>query len=517
MAQQSVRRRVVRGRLGRVARAAGPYAAATLLVIVTVVVMQALAPVAWVPHFSVLFLGCVLASAVPFGVGPSILTVVLAVAASAFFFFPPLYSLAVDEPQDLVDLTAFAILAVILSQQTARIRRQASEARMREQRVSDLYTFSRRIAGLVDREELGRAILDGLKTTFGSPLALIKLTDEGGRHVIKDPGADLGPATLAAADEMLGLGSSPQSETGEADERWYLFPLKSGDRTIAVLAAPDAETPERSARTGLDLSALLDHAAAAIERARLDRALEAARDQARADELREALVNSVSHDLKTPLTSIVGSVTALKEFWRRYDETARIDLVDTIHGEAIRLGHVVGNALDLARLRSGEMKLRREATEVADVVNAAIADVSRLTPGRVIDVRLPEDLPILEIDPFLAERALVQILENATKYSPAGTSIVVAARRTPSEVTVEVSDAGVGFPPEEARHVFDRFYRGSGDDAAIAGSGLGLAIARAFVEADGGSIRASSPGRGRGATFHVVYPVPASIPERGAA
>ncbi len=516
MTQQSVSRRVVYGRLQRVARAAGPYVAATLLVVVTVVVVQALAPVAWVPHFSVLFLGCVLASAVPFGVGPSILTVALAVAASAFFFFPPLYSFAVDEPQDLVDLTAFAILAVILSQQTARIRSQASVAKMREQRVFDLYTFSRRIAGLTDREELGRAILDGLKTTFGKPLALIKLTDEGGRYVIKDPGADLGPATLAAADEMLGL-ESASGWTGEADDSWRLFPLKSGDRTIAVLVAPDGETPEGSARIGLHLSALLDHAAAAIERARLDRALEAARDQARADEVREALVNSVSHDLKTPLTSIIGSVTALKEFWRRYDDTARIDLVDTIHGEAVRLGHVVGNALDLARLRSGEMKLRREATEVADIVNAAIADVARLAPGRVIDVRLPEDLPILEIDPFLAERALVQILENATKYSPAGTPIVVAARGTPSEVVVEVSDAGVGFHPEEAHHVFDRFFRGSGDDAAIAGSGLGLAIARAFVEADGGRIRASSPGRGRGATFHVVYPVPASIPERGAA
>lgn len=388
---------------------------------------------------------------------------------------------------------------------------------MREQRISDLYTFSRRIAGIVDREELGRAILDGLRTTFGSPLALIKLSDEGGRHVIKDPGAELGPEALAAADAMLGA-SSPIDVPGSDVWGQHLFPLMSGSRMIAVLVAPeDFISESRARRSSLDLSALLDHAAAAIERARLDRALEAARDQARADELREVLVNSVSHDLKTPLTSIIGSVTALKDFWRRYDENARVDLVDTIHGEAIRLGHIVGNALDLARVRSGEMKLRREATEVADIVNAAVADVARLAPGREIDVRLPDDLPILEVDPFLAERALVQILENATKYSPAGSPIVVAARAKPSEVTVEVSDAGVGFPPEEAHHIFDRFYRGSGDDAVIAGSGLGLAIARAFVEADGGSIRASSPGRGRGATVSVVYPLPASIPERGAA
>ncbi len=503
--------------LGRLARAIWPYLAATLLVHVTVAVVQALAPIAWVPHISVLFLGCVLGAAVPWGVGPSLLAVILAMAASAFFFFPPIHSFMVDHPQDLVDLSAFGILAVVLSQQTARIRRQAAEARTRERRISDLYAFSHRIAGLVDREELGHAILDGLRSTFGSPLALIKLTEDGDRYVIKDPGAAPTPVILAAADRMLETGPSVHEFVAEGDTTRHLYPLKTGERIVAVLVGADSSILDSAAKAGLDASALLDHAAVAIELGRLARSLEAARVQARADELREVLVNSVSHDLKTPLTSIIGSVTALKEFWRRYDEAVRIDLVDTIYEEAIRLGHVVGNALDLARLRSGEMTLRREVTEMADVVNAAIADVSRVAPGRTIDVRLPDDLPMLEIDPFLAERALVQILENATKYSPAETPVTVVARSTASAVTVEISDAGIGFAPEEAVQVFERFYRGAGDDSATAGAGLGLAIARAFVRANGGTIEAASPGRGRGATFRVAYPVSTSVPERGVA
>jgi len=150
---------------------------------------------------------------------------------------------------------------------------------------------------------------------------------------------------------------------------------------------------------------------------------------------------------------------------------------------------------------------------MADVVNAAVADAQRAVPGRVIDVHLPEDLPMLDLDPFLAERALVQILDNAAKYSPSDTPISVVAYGTPAEVTVEISDRGIGFPPEEAAHVFDHFYRSVGGDTRIAGTGLGLSIARTFVEANRGTIVAISHGRGSGATFRVAYPVPAGKPD----
>ena len=497
----------VEDRAGRVVRRGGPYLAAVLFVVVTVVVVQALAPVTWVPHISVLFLGCVLA-AVPFGLGPSLLAVVTAMAASVYFFFEPVSSFWVYRPQDLVDLSAFAILAVVLSQQTARIRRNAAQARAKERLVSDLYAFSRRIAGIVDRDELLRTMLDGLRPIFGPYLAFVLPAEGDGPQVVQDPDATLYPAVLQAARQMMAR-NAPESLV-EGGQR--LFGLSAGGRIVAVLVA-SGERPQAAAETGVDPAALLDQAAIAIERADLARTVENAKVKARTDELREALVDSVSHDLKTPLTSIIGSATALKDFWVKYDEEARVDLVSTIHEEAVRLGRVVGNALDLARFRSGEMKPRREATEMADVVNAAVADAQRASPGRVIDVRLPEDLPMLDLDPFLAERALVQILDNAAKYSPPETPIAVVARGTSDRVTVEISDQGIGFPPEEAAHVFDHFYRSVGGDTRIAGTGLGLSIARTFVEANSGTVVAISRGRGSGATFRVAYPVPVGRPD----
>ena len=498
---------------GRVVRALWPYLAATVLVAITVAVARMLAPFAWVPHVSVLFLGCVLIAAGPWGMGPSLLAVGLAIAASAFFFFPPIYSFGVDHPQDLVDLSAFAIVAVLFSQQTARFRRHAAEARAREALVSDLYAFSRRVAGIVDRDELCRAILDGLRRAIGMPMALILPADGGPAVVAREP-ADAGlpgPAVLAAAERLMWKPTAEPVTAPTTGAPWQLHALRAGGGVVAVLAVAGASPPPVSQAT----QALLDQAAIAIERADLARAVETARVRVLADELREALVNSVSHDLKTPLTSIIGSATALKEFWALYDDPARVDLVAAIHEEAIRLGHVVGNALELARFRSGGMKPAREATEMADIVNAAVADAQRTAPRRVIQVELPADLPMLDLDPFLAERALVQILENAAKYSAAESPIVVVARVSADEVRVEVTDAGIGFAPEEAELVFDRFYRGTGDDDAIAGTGLGLAIARAFVHANGGTIEAFSPGRGLGATFRIGYPVPAAVAAEG--
>lgn len=514
MAEQVAGENIGASPLGRLARAAWPYLAATLLVAFTVAAARVLAPVAWVPHVSVLFLGCVLVAAVPWGMGPSLLAVGLAIAASAFFFFPPLGSFLVDRPQDLVDLSAFAILAVLLSQQTARIRRQAAVAQAREALVSDLYAFSRRVAGIVDRDGLCRAILDGLRRAIGRPLALILPADGGAVPVAREPAESEppGPAVLAMAEGLMGTPASPPAATAAGGGPWQLHALRAGGRAVAVLAVRGPSPPALSRAT----AALLDQAAVAIERAELARAVETARVRALADELREALVNSVSHDLKTPLTSIIGSATALKEFWPLYDEAARVDLIATIHEEAVRLGHVVGNALELARFRSGGMKPRREATEVADVVNAAVADAQRTARGRAITVELPADLPMLDLDPFLAERALVQILENAAKYSAAETPIAVVAGMSADEVRIEVSDAGIGFAPEEARLMFDRFYRATGEDAAIAGTGLGLAIARAFVTANGGTIEAFSPGPGLGATFRISYPLPMATAAEGA-
>jgi two-component system, OmpR family, sensor histidine kinase KdpD len=505
---------VTQDRLRRAERAIRPYLAAALLVGVTVAVAQTLSAVTWVPHISVLFLACVLGAAVPWGVGPSLLALVLAILASAYYFFPPLNDFRIASPQDVVDLGAFAAVGVLLSHLTHRIRRQAAEAGAREERIADLYAFSDRVAGVVDRGALCRAIIDGLDRAVAAPMALILPSAPGadlevhGRAEAENPG----PAVLAEAKRMIAGRATDPATIEEGEARWRLKPLTGGGPVVAVLAVRNPPAP-RLSRAAI---ALLGQAAMAIERADLAREVEDAKVRVRADELREVLVNSVSHDLKTPLTSIIGAATALGDYWPRYDEATRRDLVATIREEAVRLGRTVGNALDLARFRNA-MTPQHEPTDLADIVNAAVAEAQRAAPERVFEVRVPGDLPLLELDPFLAERALLQILDNAVKYSPAGTPITVIAQHRPDEIVVEVADLGVGFEPDEAPHVFDRFYRASGGDAQIAGTGLGLAIARAFVEADGGAVTADSAGRGAGARFRVAYPIPSIELERGAA
>lgn len=269
--------------------------------------------------------------------------------------------------------------------------------------------------------------------------------------------------------------------------------------------APAAGDPEYE-------EAFRSHAALALERARLRREVAEARLREQGEALRDALLNSVSHDLRTPLAVILGAATTLEGLGEGSDPSVRRELSASVREEAERLASYIENVLDLTRIRAGQLEPRLELVELADIVNAALKRKQRSLAAHRVAVRLPADLPMLRLDLFLVEHALANALDNAAKYAPPGSAVTVAAVREGPEIVLSVADEGRGMSSVELARAFEPFYRAAGDEGGSAGSGLGLAICRAFVEANGGKVKIDSPGPGLGATLTMRFAVPDEDP-----
>jgi two-component system sensor histidine kinase KdpD len=476
-----------------------PYlvsAAAVAIVGLAAHVLTRLAPL---PHVSILFLAAVVAIAALWGFWPSVFAAVLSVAAGSFFFYAPIFSFRVAAAQDLADLAVFVIVAAFTSRLASRVRARALEAQRRQENIARLLAFSDRMAGSTSDEDLHAAILEHLEPALGQPIHLL-LPQEGHLAPVASRGEDIGPpdgVRQAAARFMAG--------DGEAPAGWRLERLVTAHARAGVIAArlPSPSVDPEYVR------ALLGQAALAIERARLRREVADARLRGQGEALREALLNSVSHDLQTPLAAILGSATALESFGEHGDARARGELVAAIRQESERLASYIDNVLDLTRIRSGQIAPRLELVELADIVNAALRRKQKALNGYSIDVELPPNLPMLRLDLFLMEHALANVLDNAAKHAPAGSRLGIAARVQNGDVVLEITDSGSGIRADDLGRIFDAFYRGAGPEGRPpSGTGLGLAICRAFVEANGGSVTAVSAGPGRGTTLRVSLPVP---------
>ena len=451
------------------------------------------------PHVSVLFLAAVVPSAALWGIGPSIFGAVLSVAAGSYFFYSPIFSFRVANVQDVADLAVFVIVAALTSRLAASVRAQALEARRRQETIAALLAFSERLAESTSDSDLTASILEHLAPVLGQPIHL--LLPANGRLELAASLGDtdpLPPAVRAAAARVI---------AGEAAAvpGWRIERLATAQAQAGVLAArPSAPQAEAdSERT----KALLGQAALAIERARLRQEIAEARIKVQGEALREALINSVSHDLQTPLAAILGSATALESFGEPGDPGARRELIATIREESERLASYIENVLDLTRIRSGQIAPRLEFVELSDIVDAALRRKQKALGARVVEVELPPDLPMLRLDLFLMEHALANVLDNAAKHAPAGSKLSLVATVDNGDVVLDVTDDGSGIGTEDLERVFEPFYRGAGRGRPASGTGLGLAICRAFVEANGGSVVALVAQRGRGATLRLRLPV----------
>jgi two-component system sensor histidine kinase KdpD len=462
------------------------------------------------PDLSLVFLTAVLFSAVTWGLLPSIFASILSVLAYNFFFITPLYTLTIASPRDLLNLVVFLIVAVLTSNLAARVRNQAEAATRREARTAALYALSRQIAGAAEIDDVLRAVVTYVAQALGAKVVMLLPEADGLVSQAAHPATiELTEAERAAAtwawqhNHPAGRGA----DTLPGGE-WFYLPLATARGTVGVLGLqfdpPEAVISPDQRRL---LEALSGQAAVAIERTRLVRDMEQTRLHTETERLREALLSTVSHDLRTPLASIIGAVSSLLTYGMTYEEGTRRELLLTIQEEAERLNRFVSNLLDMMRLEAGALELRREWADVGDVIGSALNRLAQPLARYGMALNVETGLPMLWIDFVLIEHVLVNLLENAIKYAPPHTTIGVNARREGQSIVVEVSDQGVGVPTADLERIFDKFYRVQRGDRQGAGTGLGLSICRGIVEAHGGTIVAEPSSRGSGTVFRLTFPL----------
>lgn len=470
----------------------------------------------------VYLLGAVFVAA-RFGRGPSALAALLSVALFDFLFVPPRYSFAVSDTQYVITFGVMLGTALLISHLAALGRRQASVARQRERRSAELYAFSRELARRRTREELARFLCRHVVASVEGEAAVL-LPDAEGR--IQDPmhfcdrgaarseaslarypvpGNDLGIAQWAYDHRRkAGLATDTLASAGAI----YL-PLNALERCIGVLGLRPRDAQQLRMPEQMHLiEALVNQAAVAMERVQLAAAAQEAGVRAESERLRNVLLSAISHDFRTPLATIIGSASTLRDSAPgRIDEARRRVLLDTLLHEAERMNRLIGNLLDLTRLSEGRVELRREWFAVDELVGAVLARLGAVLAEHPVALRLADDLPLLRGDEVMLEQVLSNLLENAARHTPAGTAVEISAGVRDDALEVAVRDHGPGLPAGEEARVFEKFHRARVEDAQ-SGFGLGLAICKAIVEAHGGTIAAANA-PGGGAEFRFALPLAA--------
>ncbi|HEY1960305.1 MAG TPA: sensor histidine kinase KdpD [Polyangiaceae bacterium] len=456
----------------------------------------------------VYLLGVVLV-AMRFGYGPSLLAAVLAVIGFDFFFVAPYYSFAVSDLRHLATFGVMFIVAVVISNLTQRIRRQADAARSRERRTAALLGISRELGAAGSRGALVSIALNHVRAIFSTKVALLLPTQAGGLDAASSD-FELDDKDLRVAEWAWTHARAAGATTDTlASSRALFVPLLGSHERVGVLAivpSPESPVADPDERQLLDTVARL--VASALERAELAEEARRARLRVETEQLRNALLSSVSHDLRTPLAVITGSTSALLEEGATKDEPTRRALLETAHDESLRLTRLVRNLLDMTRLEAGALKVNKEPQPIEEAVGAALNRMEDRLHGRDVETDIPADLPLVPCDAVLVEQVLINLLENATKYTPPGTPIRVAAR-VAGDMEIEVADRGPGIPKEDAERVFDKFYRARESEGG--GVGLGLTICRGIVDAHGGRIWVL-PRDGGGASFRFTLPLDDKVP-----
>jgi two-component system sensor histidine kinase KdpD len=452
--------------------------------------------------------------AMRYGYGQSMLAAVLSVAAVDFFFVPPYFSFAVTDFQHVIMFGVMLVVGAVISSLTQRIRDQAASARSREQRTASLYAMTRELAVTRAASNLSAVAVVHLHEVFDAKVAILLPGTDGrlanratGEYAFEPDAKEQGVTSWVWTHEKP-AGLSTDTLPGSKALYVPLRNVRGRVGVVGILPQDRHRFVDPDQRSMLDVFAT--QIASALDRARLAEEAQDAQVQMQAERLRSALLSSVSHDLRTPLAVITGSASALVQKDAVLSADARQDLAVTIHEEAERLNRLVRNLLDMTKITSGAMKVAKDWQPLEGVVGAALGRMEDALARWKVEVDLSKDLPLVPIDAVLVEQVLLNILENATKYTPAGSVIELDARYDKPNVVVSIADRGPGVPPPLLDKIFEKFYRlpheREGD-----GAGLGLAICRGIVEAHGGRIWAENR-TGGGATFSFTIPIDGAPP-----
>ncbi|BCF97741.1 two-component sensor histidine kinase [Paraburkholderia sp. PGU19] len=476
-----------------------------------------------------LYLLGVIFTAVKLGRGPGVMLSFLSVAAFDFFFVPPRMSLSVSDTQYLLTFLGMLLTSLVIGHLTSSLRHEASVARRREQRTGAMYAMARELAAALTTEQIVGIGSRHVSEVFRARVAVL-LPDSADqvKQKVDDPDETI-MLDATSLDVDVGQWVYDQqkpaghgTDTLPAAKALYL-PLRAPMRTRGVLAVAmqderELDVPEQQRM----LDAFAAQIALALERVHY---VDIARDalvNMESERLRNSLLSAISHDLRTPLTAIVGFSSMLAGQPRDASNAAQGELVDAIHEEALRMTGIVTNLLDMARLQAGSLKLNRQWSLLEETVGSALRDCRRTLARHPVQVSLPADLPLLQLDAVLLERLFANLFENAAKYVPPDTPLTIGAQRIDENgkpfVRVTVDDTGPGLPPGMEARIFEKFTRGE-KESAKPGIGLGLAICRAIAEAHGGRIgaanRVAADGRIEGARFWFTLPIetPPPVPD----
>jgi two-component system sensor histidine kinase KdpD len=448
-----------------------------------------------------IYLPAVLAAAALWGLGPALVAGIAAALAYNFFFTAPVHTFRMDRVTDVVTVVVLLIVALVTSQLASGIRAQARLAAAHAARNATIAGFARQLLSCSTEPEMARVACAELNRLFDCNAILVAGLPEPHIVAAVPEGNRLTPSDVAAAALTLESGEAAGRATDRGQPaEWQFHAVRAGQSVLgaAGLARDDGLVALEEGDLPL-LANLLDQLALAIERARAEDDRHEVVSLRERDRLRSALLSSVGHDLRTPLTSIIGAATELRR--EGADDPA---LVATIECESAKLERYISNLLDMARIESGAVALQVEAVDLVDAVSAALKDLRSALGQRAVSVELPEDLPLVRADPQLLHHCLINLIDNAARYSAADDSIRIAAGFAGGEVRLAVEDEGPGIA-QDAERALDAFSRIAGSDRE-GGAGLGLAIVKGFAEAMGARVLAANRGDEGGARFTLLFP-----------
>ncbi|MBX3056729.1 MAG: sensor histidine kinase KdpD [Anaerolineae bacterium] len=488
------------------------YGSAAILVGLATLLGLPLRPYIEPTNVVMLYLLVVIVTAVQLGRNPAIFASVLGVIAFDLIFVPPYYTFVVADAEYILTFITFLAVSLVISTLTARAREQELAARRRAAQTAALYALSQKLASVNQAPDIAQVAVQHIQESIGRAAGLFLPTGDGERLTLlaSTSGFQLEKDSMAVVDWVYrhNQPAGRYTDTLTAVHATYL-PLSSAGQVVGVMPIyfTDADPPLTGEQRRL-LESFASQVALALERAQLAEQARQTRLLEETEKLQNALLNSISHDLRTPLATITGALSSLHDDADLLSEEARREMVLTAWEEARRLNRLVGNLLDITRLESGAMRVMRHPVEAPELVAAALAQMPHRLEGRLLELAIPDDLPLVLADFSLMVQALVNLIDNALKYAPPDEPVQIEATAQGNEVMIAIKDRGPGLPETERERIFEKFYRAA--PPGVGGTGLGLAISKGIVEAHHGRITAQNR-PGGGAVFMIWLPVAEAV------